>query len=152
MLRPVLNSWVAALCQESGSPVRNIGRTFRAEFRWLVYKRHRSKPKVSKTYRNPVALALEWLGAIDGGDYSDQADLARKKGLSRARVTQVLNLLRLAPRAIRIVLDLGDPLPSPMVTERQLRQLINLPRHSQLKELEIILGRMRSSEQLMIRS
>ncbi len=72
--------------------------------------------------------------------------------ISRARVTQILNLLRLATEAVGMVIDLGDPLPAPTVTERQLRQITNLPSHSQLKDLTIILGRMRSSEDLNCRS
>jgi hypothetical protein len=107
--------------------------------------------KATKACRNPVALALEWHRAIAGGRYQSQSDLARKMGISRARVTQVLNLLRLAPRVIGIVMG-GDPLPAPMVTERQLRPLIGLTARSQLKELTIILGRMRSSEEPTRRS
>jgi hypothetical protein len=103
-----------------------------------------AKRNVRKTYRNPVALALEWRQAIDSGHYSSRADLARNKGISRARVTQILNLLRLAPRVIGMVMDLGDPLPAPMVTERQLRQLINRSARDQLKEIMIILGLIRT--------
>ncbi len=90
--------------------------------------------------------------AINNGHYTSQADLARKKGISRARVTQILNLLRLGPRVTGMVTGLGDPLLAPMVTERQLRPLISLTARSQLKELTIILGRMRSSEEPMRRS
>jgi hypothetical protein len=128
----------------SGSPGCNICRTFRTEFRWLVYRAQASRPKAKKTYRNPVALALEWRKALDRGHYSSPADLARKEGISRARVTQILNLLRLSPRVIEITRSLGDPLHSPLVTERQLRRLINLPRRKQLKELTIILSGMQS--------
>jgi hypothetical protein len=111
-----------------------------------------ARAKAGKSYRNPVALALEWRRAIDSGHYSSQADLARKKGVSRARVTQILNLLRLAPRVIEIVMDLGDPLPAPMVTERQLRRLINPSVQNQLKEIMTILGIARSSGRLTRRS
>ena len=119
----------------SGSPGCNIGRTFRAQFRWFVTKMRTSTSKTRKTHRNPVALALEWRKALDSGRYSSQADIARKKGVSRARVTQILNLLRLAPKVIGIVMDLGDPLPLPVVTERQLRQCIDLPAGKQVKEI-----------------
>ena len=96
----------------------NKGRTFRAEFRWTICGRHPDKRKVRKTYRSPVALALEWRQAIDSGHYSSRADLARKNGISRARVTQILNLLRMATEIIDIIGGLGDPLPLPVVTER----------------------------------
>jgi hypothetical protein len=64
----------------------------------------------------------------------------------------MLNLLRLAPRVIGMVTDLGDPLPAPMVTERQLRGLINLPAQNQLKEIMSILGVIRSGEKVTRRS
>ena len=102
-----------------------------------------------KAYRNPVAVALEWHKAIDGGRYSSQADLARQKSISRARVTQILNLLRLPPRVMEIIRDLCDPLHSPMVTERQLRGFINLSGRKQMKELTVILAGMQSSRELM---
>jgi hypothetical protein len=122
------------------------------EFRWFKTTATPKGRKAGRTYCNPVVLALQWRQAIDAGWYSSQADLARRKGVSRARVTQILNLLRLAPEVIGIVMDLGDPLPAPMVTERQLRRIINLPRRKQLKELTIIPGGMRSSAELTRRS
>lgn len=110
--------------------------------RWFVAEVRASTTKARRTYRNPIALALEWRRAVDRGYYSSQADLARRKNISRARVTQILNLLRLSPRVIGIVRDLGDPLPSRTITERQLRRIINLPSEEQLKELNIIIARM----------
>ena len=56
----------------------------------------------------------------------------------------MLNLLRLTPRVIGMVMDLGDPLPAPTVTERQLRRLINRSVRDQLKEIMIILGLIRT--------
>jgi len=76
----------------------------------------RTKPHAGglpRHYRNPVILALEWRVALEDGTYSCNADIARWLGLSRARVTQILNLLKLSPKAIRIVERLGDPLPYP---------------------------------------
>jgi hypothetical protein len=124
---------------QDGSPVCNIGRTFRVEFRWLVYRRQPSNPKVTKTYRNPVALALEWRKALDSGRYSSQADLARKKCISRARVTQILNLLRMSPEVVELLLRLGDRLSVRTITERQLRQLTDLPAREQRKHVLTIL-------------
>jgi hypothetical protein len=42
--------------------------------------------------RNPVILAEEWQQRIVGGEVRSRADLARKLGVSRARVTQALAL------------------------------------------------------------
>jgi len=52
-----------------------------------------SNPK--KTYRNPIYLAKEYKKMIDSGKVKNQAELARIKGISRARVTQILNLLKI---------------------------------------------------------
>jgi hypothetical protein len=95
---------------------------------------------VRKTYRNPVALALEWRRAIATGRYQSRADLAKEKGISHARVTQLPNLLRLSPKVIEIIRRLGDPLLAHTVTERQLRRLINLPAQDQVEEISVILG------------
>lgn len=50
-------------------------------------------PRVARV----LALAHHWRGLIQSGAVHDRADLARLVGVSRARVTQVMNLLWLAP-------------------------------------------------------
>lgn len=50
-------------------------------------------PRVARV----LALAHHWQGLIRSGAVRNQADLARLVGVSRARVTQVLDLLWLAP-------------------------------------------------------
>lgn len=79
-------------------------------------------------YRNPIYLARQWQRDLSEGKFISQADLSRKVGVSGARVTQVLNLLKLPKATIEKVCAPGDPLPNPLVTERKLRQLriINL--------------------------
>jgi hypothetical protein len=57
--------------------------------------------------RAQEALAHHWQGIIRSGTVRDQADLARLVGVSRARVTQVMNLLWLAPKIQETVL-LGE--------------------------------------------
>jgi hypothetical protein len=52
-----------------------------------------------------LALAHHWQGLIRAGVVRNQAELARLVGVSRARVTQVLDLLRLAPVIQAAVLD-----------------------------------------------
>ena len=44
-----------------------------------------------------LARAHRLEAAIAAGDYTDRADAARQLGFTRARVTQVLDLLQLAP-------------------------------------------------------
>ncbi|MCK5036684.1 MAG: hypothetical protein KAS73_12395 [Candidatus Sabulitectum sp.] len=50
-----------------------------------------------------------------------KADLARKLGISRARVTQMLNLLKLPEELAEEVEGMGDYWDRRLVTERALR-------------------------------
>ena len=50
-------------------------------------------PRISKL----MALALRFERLIKGGEIADQAEIARLGHVSRARVTQIMNLLNLAP-------------------------------------------------------
>jgi len=84
-----------------------------------------------RTYRNPVFLAREWAEAIQTGNLRSQRAFAQAIGLSHARVSQVLALLRLCPDAREALDALGDPLYFRKVTERKLRPIINLPEEKQ---------------------
>ncbi len=53
-----------------------------------------------------LALAHHWRGLIRDGVVKDQAALARLVGVSRARVTQVMDLLYLAPDIQEEILDM----------------------------------------------
>lgn len=68
---------------------------------------------------------------LDNGGCASRADLARQIGVTRARVTQVLGLLDLAPQVLEAIVGLGDPLSEPVVSERSLRPLLNLPAEEQ---------------------
>ena len=41
--------------------------------------------------------AIEWKALLESGEIATQADIACQKGITRARVTQVMGMLRLAP-------------------------------------------------------
>ena len=92
--------------------------------------------KGQKRRRNPVVLAREWQEALDRGEYESQADLARKKGISRARVTQILNLRKLDAEIQEMVVRLGDPLESGSVTERKLRRIVGLSPREQTRNFK----------------
>jgi len=47
---------------------------------------------------------------IDRGEVKNQSELARIKGISRARVTQILNLLKLDKSIINNLEQIGDPM------------------------------------------
>ena len=107
----------------ASSPDCNIDRTFIHRFYFQATVKKSPTPK--KTYRNTIYLAREYKEIIDSGKVKNQAELARIKGISRARVTQILNLLKLDSLIIQELEKLGDPLKSRIITERILRPHAN---------------------------
>jgi len=93
-----------------------------------------------RQYRNSIYLAREWHRALEKGEYASLAALARELKLSRARVTQILNLLKLSPEVIDMISSLGDSIRYPIVTERKLRPLLGLPIKQQITQAKIILS------------
>ncbi len=77
---------------------------------------------------------------IKTGQAKSEADLARKLGISRVRVNQIIRLLKLDTQIIKQIEKLGDPLSSQIVTERMLRPYIGLP----LKKQENFLQKIKS--------
>ena len=75
---------------------------------------------------------------IDNEQVKNQSNLARKLGVSRARVTQILNLLKLDSLIIQELEKFGDPLKSEIITERMLRPYVYKSSKEQ-KELLYIL-------------
>jgi hypothetical protein len=75
---------------------------------------------------------------IDYGQVRNQSGLALKLGISRARVTQILNLLKLDSLIIQELERLGDSFKSRIITERMLRPYVNKSFREQ-KELLYIL-------------
>ena len=94
-------------------------------------RRRMGRIKPIRTYRNPIFLAREWAEAMNGGNFRSQRSFARAIGLSHARVSQVLGLLRLGPAVREALETLGDPIYSRKVTERKLRPIVNLPEEKQ---------------------
>jgi hypothetical protein len=84
--------------------------------------------KAPPPYRLPrvtrlMALAIKYQGMVSRGELRDYADIARLGYITRARATQVMNLLHLAPDIQERILFLGGgPVPANM-TERELRTI-----------------------------
>jgi hypothetical protein len=68
-----------------------------------------------------LALAHHLQAAIDRGAIADRADVARKLGLTRARITQLLDLLLLAPDLQAAVLAMEAVDGAEPMAERTLR-------------------------------
>jgi len=71
-----------------------------------------------------MALAIKFQGMVDSREVRDYADLARLGYVTRARMTQIMNLLNLAPD-IQEALLLQPPTTSGRdpISERRLRKL-----------------------------
>ena len=68
------------------------------------------RPKEAEPPRIPrvarlMALAIKFQDMVDRGEVRDYADLARLGYVTRARVTQIMNLLLLAPQIQEALLD-----------------------------------------------
>jgi hypothetical protein len=71
-----------------------------------------------------MALAIKFQDMVDRGEVRDYADLARLGYVTRARLTQIMNLLLLAPDIQEQILFMNaSQRVSRAVTERELRAL-----------------------------
>ncbi len=61
-------------------------------------------PRISRL----MALAIKFQEMVDRGEVCDYADLARLGYVTRARITQIMNLLHLAPDIQETLLDLQN--------------------------------------------
>ncbi len=98
----------------------------------------RGKPKPPKEPRTPRVVellrkAIEWQALLESGEASNQAAIARREGITRARVTQVMGMLRLAPEIQEHVLSLPDMVRRPAISERALRPIAQMERASDQK-------------------
>jgi hypothetical protein len=77
-------------------------------------------PRISRL----MALAIHYDGLIRKGIVGDYAEIARFGGVSRARVSQIMDLLNLAPEIQEEILFLPKVVGREWVTERQLRSVV----------------------------
>jgi hypothetical protein len=89
---------------------------------------NRKPPKAPRTPRVVELLrkAIEWQALLESGEASNQAAIARREGITRARVTQVMGMLRLAPEIQQHVLSLPDMVRRPAISERALRPIAQI--------------------------
>jgi hypothetical protein len=89
-----------------------------------IFEAKRRRIKSVRTFRNPLILALKYKSLLDTPGIGSRTALSRKIGVSRARISQFLRLLRLPPDIQQSVIRMGDPLPIRNITERKLRALL----------------------------
>lgn len=76
-------------------------------------------PRISRL----MALAIKFQDMVDRGEVRDYADLARLGYVSRARITQIMNLLNLAPDIQLELLDIDPATEPPSMGESKLRKV-----------------------------
>ena len=94
--------------------------------------------QIARIYRNPIYLAREYKQMIDNRQVKNQSGLARKLGISRVRIHQILNLLKLDSLLIQELEKFSDPLKSKIITERVLRPYVNKSQQEQKELLNIL--------------
>jgi len=87
-----------------------------------------SSPKPAREPKTPRVVellrkAIEWQALLETGELASQAEIARREGITHARVTQVMGLLRLAPEIQKQILSMPDTVQRPSISERRLRPI-----------------------------
>ena len=124
----------------SGSPNMTVGSIFSLTFQ--MPEKH-PKPSPVKdpainSYINPIRVALKWQKKQQENQFVRYADLARDFGVSRARVCQIMGLLRLPANDLQEIAALGENLKSNEFREYKLRALANQPadiQHEKISQL-----------------
>lgn len=102
-------------------------------------RRARREAGLNQTHPARVARLLAHAHDIEArvqsGEFRNYADVARHYGLSHARLTQVMNLLLLAPDIQAEVLALRFPPGWEAVTERHLREVLRKQVWEEQKEV-----------------
>ena len=73
-----------------------------------------------------MALAIKFQDMVDRGEVRDYADLARLGYVTRARITQIMNLLMLAPDIQEQLLSLPHEAALHARRERHIRRLVSV--------------------------
>ena len=81
---------------------------------------------------------MEWQKMLDERQFKSKAALGRYFGVSRVRVIQILDLLKLSPEVISKVSALGETFTGKIIGEKTLRPLVSLTSDEQLKKLRML--------------
>lgn len=108
-----------------------------ASFRW-----GHPPGKPERLYTSPLLEAKRYDHIIKSDHFvKTQADLAKEMGVSRVRITQVMNLLKLVPDIQECLLCLEDQKTIRFFSERRLRPLVQIEDPKlQAREFQKMLG------------
>lgn len=99
-----------------------------------------SRPQIPRITRL-MALAIRFQDMVDCGEVQDYADLARLGYVTRARVTQIMNLLLLAPKIQESLLDCASASFVPAPSETEVRSVTKIELwEAQQAEFDRVLG------------
>jgi hypothetical protein len=102
--------------------------------------------KPVKTYECPIHEAKRYERLLSDPFVNSQADVARELGITRARVSQIMGLLKLPEEIQRVLLGLEDQQAIRFFSERRLRPLLMMPDpDKQVREFNRMLEEMPSS-------
>jgi hypothetical protein len=119
----------------SGRIVTDVVIDFYEAKKWLKpQEKAWQPPPIQRT----LALAEEFRRQLDAGGVN-QSGLARRHGLTRARVTQVLNLLKLHPAILSFLREMPPGPHARLFTERRVRPLLPLDPPVQVREARTLL-------------
>lgn len=94
-------------------------------------------PQVIELFRKAIEWPIEWQSLLESGKIATQAEITRHEGISRARVTQIMGMLRLDLKIQEQILSMPDADRRPLITERILRQLVTIADHNdQLRKFQ----------------
>jgi hypothetical protein len=91
--------------------------------------------------------ALEWQELLVSGQAKNQAEIARREGITRSQVTQVLMLLRLAPEIQERILSMPKSISPPRISERGPRPIARIETPEQPLKAFSDLRRLRSNRE-----
>ena len=100
-----------------------------------LLKEHR--PVICKP--NPITIALKYQRIYNEEAYQSMEKVAQEFGVSRVRIHQMLNLLKLDQRIIDYIRNITNPRQNNFWTERRLRQIAILPIEKQYEKFQKIL-------------
>lgn len=104
-----------------------------------------SKP--AKNIEHPIHLALKWKDDLRKNNLLTMTKMAVKHGCSRARVTQIMNLLKLDKNIQELLQKLSDPRDILFFSERRLRRLSSIPNKKfQIAAFSKLVSQMKSSK------
>jgi hypothetical protein len=72
---------------------------------------------------HPIHMALKWRQMLDDDPALSMAQIARNQSVSRARVTQIMNLLSLPPGIQDCLIAISNPAEIAFLTEHKLRAI-----------------------------